>query len=282
MIIAVTGAHGFIGSAVMRRGAEAGHEMIAWHRGYQPSDILRVTHADGTVRAPAQAVIHCGWGGLDDGTRDDPGVLNSSAAAALRCLRRVCDLADGSYGPPGPRRWVGVGSQAEVTRTMPYGYVKDEIRRATMNMAMGAGVSWAWGRLFSVYGPNASSGVIRYVIEAQREWRSLKLDACDQKWDFLYVDDAADALLALATRPGLSGTFDIASGERVVLRDAVYKAAGYAKLRARGGVGGLIHFGPRQGQTMPPADTRWLRLHTGWSPQVTLDEGLRRTVKGTP
>jgi UDP-glucose 4-epimerase len=103
-----------------------------------------------------------------------------------------------------------------------------------------------------------------------------------QRRDYIYVDDAVDALVTLGAAADASGRrlYNVGTGVGTPLVDmarAIVAAAG----------GGHLQFVP-----WPPlaeqietgdfvADVSRIGRELGWAPAVTLEEGLRRTVAGT-
>lgn len=101
--------------------------------------------------------------------------------------------------------------------------------------------------------------------------------------DFLYVEDAVAAYLALADaldgeRAGARGeAFNAGGGEPHAVRDVVARICAIAGTDVAPDVRGT-------GTPAGEIDRQWvdaskLRALTGWAPRVGLDEGLRRTVE---
>ncbi len=115
-------------------------------------------------------------------------------------------------------------------------------------------------------------GLIRTLFDGGRP----ALTPGTQLWDYLYVEDAARAIEAVALRPGASGVFNLGSGRTATVRSVAE--------RVRDGIDPRLPLGfgevpSRPGQVMHlEADVGRLREATGWSPEIDLDEGLRRTV----
>src|SRR5204862_6165408 len=83
------------------------------------------------------------------------------------------------------------------------------------------GVSTAWGRLFSVYGPHEHPK--RLVPSVIRSLLAGEPAACShgtQIRDYLFAQDAADALITLL-ESDITGPLNLASGQPIALRDIV-------------------------------------------------------------
>lgn len=74
-------------------------------------------------------------------------------------------------------------------------------------LARRLGLSAAWARIFSVYGPGEAGGsLVPDLVRALLRGERFPLSACAQRWDWLYEDDIADrvvpgAALELGARP---------------------------------------------------------------------------------
>jgi dTDP-glucose 4,6-dehydratase len=95
-----------------------------------------------------------------------------------------------------------------------------------------------------------------------------------QRRDWLFVDDHADAIAVLLDRGAAGGVYNVPGGDERVNRDVAW-----AILAATGKPAGLL----RRVEDRPGHDRRYAmtgeRLAAlGWSPRVKFDDGLARTV----
>lgn len=293
----VTGASGFIGSWLVRQLLREHHSVIAVLHKQEPahdtanwSDGVRTVHAD-LESAPdlrqtltgetIDVLFHLAWWGVAAGHRNDPAQISINLAACLR----VCELARDL----GCRHFIGLGSQAEygpcpgkLHEDSPprpitaYGVAKLAAGMLTAKMAEMAQMRHTWVRLLAAYGPGDDPrhlipAVIRTLLAAGKP----ALTAAEQTCDYLYVEDAVRALTRIAAT-GVTGTLNLASGETVVLRNLLERVRAIVDPHLPLGFGELPY---RADQVMHlEADISRLRLSTGWQPQVSLEEGLRRTV----
>src|SRR5690606_34982068 len=97
--------------------------------------------------------------------------------------------------------------------------------------------------------------------------------------DFLYVDDAAQAIVT-AIEQRSSGTFNLASGESPTIREVAELAATITGRRDLLRPGALAY---RPNEVFDYRfDSSALRLATGWEPRISLAEGLRYLWNGEP
>jgi nucleoside-diphosphate-sugar epimerase len=293
--ILVTGAGGFVGAAVVKAAIAAGHEVIAVVRNDAPRlkpianriSLQRVDLADLAEvaallgRTTPDVVIHSAWEGVHGPLRD--------SEIQLENIRTAVALADAAIAS-GTRKFVGIGSQAEYGRydrqisendlprpTMLYGAAKLAANHLICQRCHEAGISFAWLRLFSVYGTGDNPNwLIPSTAASLVRRRPPQCTAGTQKWDYLYIDDVARGVLAATTADQAEGVFNLSSGNPVAVRAIV------EMLRDIAAPGldltfGELPFGPDQIMHLE-GDNRRLREATGWSVRVPLGEGLRQIV----
>ncbi len=291
--IFVTGATGFIGSAVVRHCVAAGHDVLALVR--PTSDRWRLEDLRHRLRFVTGDVL-AGPLPIEPGTIDlcihlawdvTPGeYLHAPHHEAYR--RATLDLAR-QLASTGCPRLVAVGtcfeydpgpaSLGETTPLKPrsvYAAAKLATFEALAPFCRSAGLQLAWPRLFFQYGPAEDPRrIVPYVITSLLRGRHAELTAGDQVRDFLHVSDVAAALCAVADADVI-GPINVGSGQGVTIADV---AGRIARLVQRPD---LIALGARPCPDGEPmrivADTTRLRTATGWTPRVDLTSGLRDTV----
>lgn len=239
------------------------------------------TCADAIARFRPDVVIHAAWNGVARAARESSAQW-SNVRATIE-FAHVCADA-------GARTWIGVGSQAEygpaegpVSESRPprpdtaYGAAKLAAGAAAAEVCRARGVRFAWTRLFAVYGPgDQPDWFIPALIRGLLARRPPAMTAGTQRWDYLHVDDAADALVALADNPAAEGIFNLGSGASRPIREIA------GMIRDRVAPGLPLEFGtlpapPGAVQRME-ADVERLVRATGWRPRIELETGLDQTV----
>lgn len=288
----VTGGSGFLGSALTRRLVRWGHQVAVLSRDPRPWRLEDVRGSiailQGDLRDPVRAlegatapdvVFHLAWEksnrrmDADDSVHFDVNLPATLALLAWLEERRV-------------PRFVGLGSCLEYGRfaiptyedavcepNTAYGAAKLAAGRA----ALAARTSAAWVRPFWTYGPaDAATHLIPAVAIALLGGESPAVTAGEQRWDYLYLDDAIEAIVRLAAVESARGVFNMSSGNAVPIRAIVSLVA-----REIGGPAaprfGALPYPP--GQTMHlQGDITRLCETIGWTPAIPLAEGIRRTV----
>ncbi|MEM7731105.1 MAG: GDP-mannose 4,6-dehydratase, partial [Pseudomonadota bacterium] len=141
------------------------------------------------------------------------------------------------------------------------------------------GVPVITARIFNCYGPRATHEyVIPEIIRQLHESSTLRLGNVDAERDFTYVDDTAKGLIALSNSALPHGDVaNIGSSKATSVRDLAMRIAGIMGLED-------VHIEQDAGRLRRHdivrfcADSSKLRNATGWSPDIGLDEGLRRTI----
>ena len=157
-----------------------------------------------------------------------------------------------------------------------YGVCKSALHSMASVLARDAGVSFAWGRVFWLYGPHEHpSRLVASVICALLAGGSARTTSGEQRRPFLHVADVASAFVALLTSD-VVGAVNIASAEPTRVRDIVETLGRQLDASDRLCIGALP-----SGATEAPlvlADTQRLTRDVGWTPRFDLESGLADTV----
>jgi nucleoside-diphosphate-sugar epimerase len=195
-----------------------------------------------------------------------------------------------AFASQGGERIVGVGSCAEydwrfgycseemtpLNPTTTYGICKHAFQMLMNSFSKQRGLSSAWGRLFFLYGPHEAGGrLVSSVIESLISKQPALCSHGQQLRDFLYVQDAADALAALLDS-NVEGAVNIASGIPISVAEVVNQIADQMDHPELVRLGALPS--PENEPHLLLADITRLRTELGWSPRYELTEGLAETI----
>jgi UDP-glucose 4-epimerase len=282
----VTGASGFIGSKLCRRLVERGMEVHATSRSRRPDDDVRwhqvdLTHHEAVERlvrrVSPQVVYHLA-----------SHVTGSSELSEVRAtfegnLASVVTLLAAVAGR-GCQRVVMAGSDKELgirdgEPGSPYAASK-LAASAYGRMFHGVyGLSVVNLRIFMVYGPGQAdtTKLVPYTISSLLAGVSPRLSSGTRMFDWIYVEDVVDALLAAAdVTSGDDGeSIDVGSGELVSIRQLVDRIARE--------VGGVVSadFGAVPDRSPEPgfaANLERARACLAWTPTTSLASGVAQTV----
>lgn len=125
-------------------------------------------------------------------------------------------------------------------------------------------------RIYRVYG-RGSRDVISRWVRAGRKGERIDVYNSQNRFDFIYAGDVAEALLRLATTPEAEGSVNIGTGEAKTVADVLetMKSLGLLKQSE------IVDLGIRDVFEASCADTRRLEQLTGWRPPVKIGEGIQ-------
>jgi UDP-glucose 4-epimerase len=148
-----------------------------------------------------------------------------------------------------------------------------------MKQRIGGDLSLAILRCFNTFGPYQSAkAVIPELIINCLRGEAIKTTKGEQTREFNYVSNIVDGLiLAARCEEKIDGPVNIAAGEEVSIRDLVSKIAELTGTSAHIDVGALP-YRPTEIWRMF-ADSKRARETLGWSPEVSLEEGMKRTIE---
>lgn len=134
-------------------------------------------------------------------------------------------------------------------------------------------------RLFPAYGPFQESGMfIPSAITALLKTRAFQMSPGEQKREFNFVDDVVEAYLRVAGCSAARGeVLNVGNGIPYTLKQVVGMIQQLIGGDLKVEIGALPY---RKGEGAESyCDNSKLRRLTGWSPQVSLEEGLQLTVE---
>jgi nucleoside-diphosphate-sugar epimerase len=242
--VLLTGATGFVGSAVLRRLLLEGHEVVALHASRQPGheqaewrkfDILTAS-ADEVARLVENAAVshcvHAAW------------YTNHSdyliAAVNREWMSATLRLAEG-FRSGGGERFIGLGTCLEYdqeadggrfsearTPLRPetlYARCKTETFERLVAAASSDRCDFAWARLFFVYGPGDRDGrLIPYILGSLRKGVRVGPRYGGLRRDYIHVDDLAGQLSRIMIAD-FQGPVNCGTGEAEPI-DRIFRIAG--------------------------------------------------------
>lgn len=226
--------------------------------------------------------IHLGWHGVGSSSRNDLSQL-TNIDYAIKLLYLCKKL--------GVNHWIGVGSQAEYgpttgvisedQATAPstiYGAAKLSTFNSSSIICKELGIRHSWIRIFSTYGPSDNpQWMIPYLIRCLLNNISPDLTAGEQRWDYLYVEDAAEAITKVAISNKAEGIYNLGSGETVELKKVVVEISDLINNDTEIFFGKLPY---RADQVMHlQANISRLKDEIDWIPKFQLTRGLSETIK---
>jgi UDP-glucose 4-epimerase len=304
----VTGATGFIGSALAQRLLAENVEVICLVRaGHGKSPRLAGISGARLIEVPtfqagelsralaglsADVVFNLASYGVRQEDRDpllltegNIGLTTNLLLATARCsLNKFVHAGScAEYGFPG-------GDFSPIRESEPlrpaslYGAAKACSTIYGSALASQLDVPFVTLRLFGVFGAGeASHRLIPYLVDRLRRSQSVDLTPGEQVRDLLYIDDVIDAFLAVSglESPKHCEVYNVCSSHPVSVRE-IGEAVADALKKPRD----LLQWGRRQYRDDEPmwlvGDNHRFRQATSWQPRVSLKNGVERVVAASP
>ena len=191
----------------------------------------------------------------------------------------------------GARKFIGAGTQAEYgiknevlkpsTSCNPVradGILKLAAGQLAMEVSRSFGIICIWMRIFSIYGryDRKDSMIMTTVAKLLRN-EYCQFTPSEQIWDYLYEDDAGRAFWLAAKEINKSRVFCLASGTSMPLREYINVIRNVVAPNAKIGIGELPY--PVNPVMQLRADISDLQRETGWTPQITFEEGIKNVCE---
>ena len=290
----ITGANGFIGSALARELTRHGTEVIALDREgcssavpqeavFVPFDLADISDVTALLADMKPDVyFHLAWYGMNGATRGDPAVQLKNVEWTLAALAQAKEI--------GCSRFIGAGSIMEyetysaVMRqgSRPgagyvYGAAKLAARSMCMVQAARLGIDIVWAEITNAYGagensPRLINSTLRKIIEN----KPLEFTAATQNYDFVYIDDVARAFRLIAENGAPFSHYLIGSSAAKPLREFLLEIK-EAAAPDREFIFGAVPF---TGVSLSPEelDCSLTERDTGFRAQVPFKTGILRTM----
>lgn len=290
MIVLVTGASGFIGRNCCLQLCSQGHEVHAVSSTYQSDEKIHwhtinlldtKTTQELFKKIRPTHLLHLAWD-------VEPGKywwsINNYhwVKASLTLIEQFVGI--------GGKRVVVAGTCAEydwgyetyiedITPLEPatlYGVCKHSLQLMLSSYALLKGFSYAWGRIFSIYGPNEHPDrLCSSVIQALLNGEKIKCGNGALIRDYLHVCDVASAFVQLL-QSDHEGPINIGSGRGIKLKNFV------EMIEAKIGNYNCLEFSkaPNISNDTPKIVADISRLtNSGWKSTFDIERGLDHTIK---
>jgi len=229
------------------------------------------------------AFLHLAWQNTGVAVRDDVysqiDNITYAADAVHAAERAGCFV----FADAGSQAEYGLitgklGSDTACNPVSGYGTAKYAAGKLCRLLAAQLGIRSCHVRILSVYGEHmADSTLIIYVIKTLLAGDVPSLTKCEQIWDYMYIKDAARALLAIAESGADGKVYPIGSGHAAPLKEYIETVRDIIEPESALGFGEREYY-PHQPMYLC-ADITPLKNDTGFEPEYSFDEGIRRTIQ---
>lgn len=295
--IVITGATSFIGEQLIKASIHKKWEVAAVVRRnsvkakrLQHISNISVIESDmkefnsiGNLVGKADYFVHLAWEGVRGLCRMDAEIQQKNLYYSLKAINSMIEV--------GCKQIIIAGSQAEYgshkelihegTLCKPnteYGKYKLELFKTASRLCELNGVRYKEPRIFSLYGQgDYESSFIMSLIKKMRKNEPCDMTECIQRWDYLYIDDAVDAILALCECDCPNGAYNLASGDCRTLKDYVEELYSILNSKSKLCYGAIPY--PSTGMVSIQASIEKIRSKTNWAAQIKFEEGINRIIR---
>lgn len=293
----ITGASGGVGQALVKKLLSDGIEILIFQRkaserkDYLPcNDKVKIKfYSLDELKdyTPAEkdydVFFHLGWANTDRSFRDDIKMQEAN-------LSYSCDAVELAKRM-GCHTFIGAGSQAEYGHvSVPmrgdmvcnpdtaYGIMKLCACHSTRFLCEKYGIRHMWMRILSGYGiyDNINSILISNIIKSFRN-EELEFSKGEQIWDFLHMDDIADAMIAVAKKGRAGHIYPIGSGKSRPLMEYIKILCNELGEDYSKGMG-KIQYSKKQVMYLA-ADNSEIEKDTGWKPKISFEQGIKEVIE---
>lgn len=297
----VTGANGFIGSALVRELVRRNVTVYAVVKDIN-SDVREISNLPHvqiiycdmdnlkrlayTICKPTQeiyAFYHLAWSG-------STGMARGDYACQLKNTIWTADAVHAA-STLGCKRFVGIGTLAEydvgayvsLDHSTPnivstYGTAKIAAHYISKAECNSLGIEHLWAYLSNVYGPgNYTSNFINFAAKTMLSGMPANFTAGEQNYDFTYISDIAQGLFCVGEDGHRNCSYYIGSGKPAKLKEFI------KILRDKIDPSIMLHLGaiPFNGISQPEStfDCSKLMHDTNYRPQVAFADGIKVTIE---
>lgn len=254
------------------------HELIT----LRPCSMNNLSDIQNDTGRDYDVFYHMAWSGTTGTSRNDMYLqavnIKYSLDAVIAAKRFGCHT------------FIGTGSQAEYGRVnhklapdtpaFPengYGFAKLCAGLMTRELAHQLGMSHIWVRIVSLYGPHdGPNSMISQAIKTFRTHNRAGFTQGLQLWDYLYSDDAAEALYLLGDKGTDGKVYVLGGGSARPLAEYITELRDIVNPEAAIDFGAVPY--SRKQVMYLLADISELEHDTGWRPHTEFADGIRQIL----
>lgn len=189
------------------------------------------------------------------------------------------------------KKYVGIGSMSEFAYSnssisgdeVPcpsdyYSAAKVSSRYFCELFATQNNISFNWTFITSIYGPGRTdNNIITYTIKSLLNNETPEYTGLEQKWDYVYIDDVIEALVAIGRYGKNKKCYTIGSGVARPIKEYIIELKNILNPNAKLSIGVLPYKTDRIDNSV--VDITNLCNDTKFYPKVSFAEGIKKTIE---
>ena len=296
--VIITGANGFIGSHLVKNLSELGVVVFAL---VDPRFDYSFIKNLGNVTVIAfslqkleslytderlynsDIIYHLAWSGVNANYRNSEEEQLQNIKYSMDVLKLASHFHISKVLIPGSAAEFSCGDGIITGKEVPapsdiYSATKVATRYLCQIFARQHDITFIWPLITSIYGPGRDdNNLISYAIKSLIKGEKPSFTKLEQRWDYLYIDDLINALVALGIN-GKNGVYPVGSGESRKMSEYVEIIHNLINPHLPLGIGDFPYKNPDKidNQVM---DISALKKDTGFLPHITFEEGISMTIE---
>jgi len=234
--VIITGAGGFVGSALTQKFIENGFEVIAISQAFNPmfpnhSSIKRIESEiidkDNLIKVIPEdeyiAFYNLAWRGVNGPEKTNPYIQIANVKMALICADVALALHCPKYLCSGTIAERSVDCLEALDKTsggMMYGTAKHCTHLILETYCKNMSLPFVWMQFSNIYGPqNKTGNLVSYTLEQLIKGREATFGPAKQPYDLIFIDDIIEAIYRLGIKDTKRNFYFIGSGKPRMLKD---------------------------------------------------------------
>lgn len=295
--VLVIGANGFLGSNLSKKLASEGIDVVALvAKGWDYSYIEGIDHIECVEfeldtltdldNQPSltgvDTIYHMAWDGVSTTLKNEAETQAKNILYGLSVLEFAQRHGINRVIVPGSASEYACGQgiingKNESAPSDLYSASKVATRFLCQTYAKQHDMELIWTAITSIYGPGRNdNNLITYAIKTLLKGDKPSFTGLEQQWDYLYIDDLIDALIAIGHKGKGGIIYPIGSGEHRQMNEYVKIIRDTIDSSLPLGIGDL----PYKNKTIDNQilDISTLQKDTGFQPKYTFEQGIKKTI----